>query len=190
MAGWSRQIPFKVDVAGVIHIMGSALYSRPEAAIRELIQNAHDAVMRRRRREITYQGRIDIVQDPSRHTLEFHDDGIGLSADEAEQYLGTLGIGITGLIKGEHPSAEAPTRSGGEALIGQFGTGLFSAFMLADRLVVESRRMDQPEGVRWGAAEGTNIELASCDRPTPGTTVSCTSSRSNHAGSRTSDRRC
>lgn len=167
MSHWSRKIPFKVDVAGVIHVMGSALYSRPEAAIRELIQNAHDAVVRRRRREISFRGRIDILQDVGRHALEFRDDGIGLSAEEAEQFLGTLGIGITRLIKGEDASAGR----NGDSMIGQFGIGLFSAFMLADRLVVESLRSDQPQGIRWSAGAGTDIDLESCEYPSPGTTV-------------------
>src|SRR5262245_28704313 len=94
-----RQIPFKVDVAGVIEIMGTSLYSRADTPIRELIQNAHDAILRRRRRDLSYQGRIDIEQDRDRHLLIFRDDGIGLSPAEAEEYLSTLGIGITGLIE-------------------------------------------------------------------------------------------
>lgn len=172
MPRWARRIPFKVDVAGVIQIMGTSLYSRPDAPIRELIQNAHDAVMRRRQLELNYQGRIDILQDPVQHTLEFRDDGIGLSSDEAERYLGTLGIGITGLIKGHHPAAAEAEVTGDESLlIGQFGIGLFSAFMLASRLVVESRRLDCDEGVFWSAGEGLEIELASSDRATPGTSV-------------------
>ena len=107
---WTRQIPFKVDIAGVIHIMGSALYSRPDAAVRELIQNAHDAVIRRRKRELSYQGRIDIRQDAEQNVIEFHDDGFGLSADDAEQYLGTLGIGLTGLLKGKDQIGRASCR--------------------------------------------------------------------------------
>mgnify|MGYP003338111516 FL=1 len=136
---FERTIPFKVDVAGVIHIMGSALYSRPATALRELIQNAHDAIMRRRKIDLDYTGRIDIIQNPEQGLLEIHDDGIGLSVQEAEAYLGTLGIGITGLLKGAHPSSEVePTRETG--LIGQFGIGLFSAFMMADQLEVISRK--------------------------------------------------
>ena len=49
MTSWKRRIPFRVDIGGVIEILGSALYSRPETAVRELIQNAHDAIARRRR---------------------------------------------------------------------------------------------------------------------------------------------
>jgi len=167
---WTRTIPFKVDIAGVIHIMGSALYSRPDAAVRELIQNAHDAVMRRRRRELGYQGRLEIRQDAEQNRLEFHDDGFGLSAEDAEQYLGTLGIGLTGLFRGEHPSSDT-SKGDGDELIGMFGIGLFSAFMLAERMVVESRRIDADEAIRWDAGEGTEIELSSCDRAEPGTMI-------------------
>jgi molecular chaperone HtpG len=173
MPAWKRRIPFKVDVAGIIEIMGSSLYSRADTPIRELIQNAHDAVLRRRKRELNYQGRIDIEQDREQHLLRFHDDGVGLSAEEAEKYLGTLGIGITGAIKkGLLVALGAEgARADSAGLIGQFGIGLFSAFMLADRLVVESRRAEDAEGVRWEAGAGTDIELASCERDTPGTTV-------------------
>ena len=149
---WSRQIPFKVDIAGVIEIMGSSLYSRLDTPIRELIQNSHDAVIRRRNRDLGYQGRIDIVQNAELKTITFSDDGIGLSPQEAESYLGTLGIGITGLLKGRGSAAAREGVSGtGDGLIGQFGIGLFSAFMLADKLVVDSRRMDCEEGVRLGS---------------------------------------
>lgn len=186
-ARWSRRIPFKVDIGGIIEIMGSSLYSRATTPVRELIQNAHDGIVRRREGDLAYKGRIDVAQDAAAGTLSFTDDGIGLSAAEAERYLGTLGIGITGMIKkglmGADASADdapdvapSPARTGGTTsapLIGQFGIGLFSAFMLADRLVVETRRADaQPtEGVRWEAGPGTDIELSACERANAGTTV-------------------
>ncbi len=169
---WSKRIPFKVDISGVIEIMGSSLYSRPDTPIRELIQNAHDAIMRRRNRDLDYSGRIDIRQDPVAKTLSFSDDGIGLSPQEAEDYLGTLGIGVTGLMKGRGgPDSLAAVTGSGDQLIGQFGIGLFSAFMLADRLVVESRRSESDSGVRWEAGAGTEIELSHSRREVPGTTV-------------------
>lgn len=170
MLEWRRTIPFKVDIAGIIEIMGSSLYSRSDTPIRELIQNAHDAVQRRRRRDLAYQGRIDIVQDAAAHTLTVEDDGIGLTADEAEKYLGTLGIGITGMIKRGHGAAPGNS-SDDQNLIGQFGIGLFSAFMLAERLVVESCHLAGGECVRWEAGVGTEIELSNGSRTSPGTTV-------------------
>src|SRR6266545_619872 len=172
MASWQRRIGFKVDVAGIIEIMGSSLYSRSDTPIRELIQNAHDAVQRRRKKELSYLGRIDIEQDRDRHILRFHDDGIGLTVEEAEKYLGTLGIGITGMLKKGQALALPPEIAGdGDSLIGQFGVGLFSAFMLAERVVVESRRLDAAEGVRWEAGAGTDIEISAGDRAEAGTTV-------------------
>ena len=169
---WTRQIPFRVDIAGVIEIMGSSLYSRLDTPIRELIQNAHDAIMRRRSRDLTFRGRIDIVQDAAAGTLTFVDDGIGLSAEDAEQFLGTLGIGITGLLKGRGSDEQRENVTGdSDHLIGQFGIGLFSAFMLADQLVVESRREDQPEAIRWEAGPGTSIQLSSSERTTTGSSV-------------------
>jgi len=169
---WTREIPFRVDIAGVIEIMGSSLYSRRDTPIRELIQNAHDAIMRRRSRDLDYRGRIDIRQDAKAGTLTFSDDGIGLSPQDAELYLGTLGIGITGLLKGRGNDEQRLDIFGdGNHLIGQFGIGLFSAFLLADRIVVESRREDCQEGIRWEAGPGTSIQLSSTDRAEIGTRV-------------------
>lgn len=172
MASWQRRIGFQVDIPGIIDIMGTSLYSRSDTPIRELLQNAHDAVQRRRKKELAYRGRIDIVQDARAHTLSFHDDGIGLTVAEAEKYLSTLGLGVTGLLKKGQPADLPPEITGdGDGLIGQFGIGLFSAFMLAERVVVESRRADAPEGVRWEAGAGTEIAISSCDRAAPGTAV-------------------
>ena len=169
---WSREIPFKVDIAGVIEIMGSSLYSRMDTPIRELIQNAHDAVMRRRRRDLDFRGRIEIRQDSQQHTLRFTDDGVGLSPQEAEQFLGTLGIGITGLLKGRGTEEQRLAVNGnGNQLIGQFGIGLFSGFLLADKIRVESRSEDCEEGVCWEAGAGTSIKISQSDRENVGTTV-------------------
>ena len=171
----AKRIPFKVDIAGVIEIMGTSLYSHPNTPVRELLQNAHDAIMRRRARDLSYHGRIDVLQDASARTLTFIDDGIGLSSNEAEDYLGTLGIGITGLIKkGATDAFDISMHSNkrdGSNLIGQFGIGLFSAFMLADKIVVESLRFEGEEAVRWEAGAGTDIELSTSDRTAVGTSV-------------------
>ena len=169
---FERTIPFRVDIAGIIDIMGTSLYSRIDTPVRELIQNAADAIMRRRRSDLKFQGRIDVRQDIKAGLLSVEDDGIGLSPEEAEEYLGTLGIGITGLIKRGQPPESASAAQGAAAdLIGQFGIGLFSGFMLAHRLTVESRRADCDTGIHWEAGAGTDIKLSSCDREQPGTRV-------------------
>lgn len=169
---WTKKIPFKVDIAGIIEIMGASLYSKSDTPVRELIQNAHDAVIRRRKRDLKYQGKIAIFQNAQEHTLTIQDDGIGLDAEDAEAYLGTLGAGITGLIKkGQVLPAHGDISGDAEGLIGMFGIGLFSGFMLAERLVVESRRVDLAEPIRWEAGPGTEIILSSGDRESIGTTI-------------------
>lgn len=178
MTHWTKTIPFQVDVVGVIQILGQSLYSRLDTPVRELIQNAHDGIQRRRQLDLTYSGRIDIRQDAELRTVTVSDDGIGLTADEAERFLGTLGVGITGILKGrlagmagiDAPNAES-TVGDGSQLIGQFGIGLFSSFMLAERLVVETRKAGYPEGVRWEAGPATQIELSGIDRDNVGTSV-------------------
>lgn len=170
MASWHRTIEFKVDIAGIIEIMGASLYSRPDTPIRELLQNAHDAIMRRRRSDLSFQGRIDVRQDPASRTLTFEDDGIGLTPEDAEDYLGTVGAGLTAIVK-RSESAAQPGGAGRGDLIGQFGVGLFSAFMLADRLIVESRHEDAPAGILWEAGPGTQIEISDSQRTRSGTRV-------------------
>jgi len=174
MTHWSKRIPFKVDIAGIIEIMGASLYSRADTPIRELIQNAHDSITRRRQIDLSFLGRITIQQDPDSNTLSFTDDGIGLTADEAEKFLGTLGVGITGMIRRGRLDLPESARADGGSLIGQFGVGLFSAFMLADKIVVESRKCDGSSAVRWEAGVGTEVELSSSSREDFGTTVTLT----------------
>lgn len=169
---WSREIPFRVDISGIIEIMGSSLYSRSDTPIRELIQNANDAVLRRRRKDLDFRGRIEICQNKDQQTISFSDDGIGLSVDEAEEFLGTLGASVTGLLKGRGTDEQRRQVTGdGDGLIGMFGIGLFSAFMLAERLIVESRKEHEADAVRWEAGAGTSIRLSQSDRKDVGTTV-------------------
>jgi len=166
-SSWQKRVPFQVDVAGIIRLMGQSLYSRSDAAIRELLQNAHDGIMRRRAIDLQYRGRIDIRQHPADKVLEVSDDGIGLTPEEVEKYLGTLGVGISGLLKRDLPNR------GGQSLnlIGEFGIGLFSAFLLADRVEVITRHRQDGEAVRWEAGPDSDICISSCDRSEPGTTV-------------------
>lgn len=166
----TKTIPFAVDLPGLIDLMGTALYSRPDAAVRELLQNAHDGIQRRRLRDISFQGRIRIEQDSETKTLTFIDDGIGLTPEEAEKYLGTLGSGITGMLR---RNQETTTRSDCSQLIGMFGIGLLSSFLLADRIVLESRHIDLPEeqAIRWEAGTGTSITIGPGEKTDPGTSV-------------------
>ncbi|MGQ9503745.1 MAG: ATP-binding protein [Thermogutta sp.] len=164
---WEKRVPFQVDVAGVIRLMGQSLYSRPDAAVRELIQNAHDGIMRRRTIDLRYLGRIDIRQYPAENILEFSDDGTGLTAEEVEKYLGTLGVGLSGLLKRDFQNTAGSVLN----LIGEFGIGFFSAFLLAERVEVITRHYSSNEAVRWEAGPDSEICISAAERSEPGTTV-------------------
>lgn len=166
-ATWIKRLPFQVDVGGVIRLMGRSLYSRHDAAIRELIQNAHDGIFRRRSRDLQYQGRIDFYQYPRHGLLDVVDDGIGLTQEEVEKYLGTLGLGISGLLKGEGQKEEELIGN----LIGEFGIGLFSAFLIAERVEICTQHAFTGEVTRWEAGPSEDILVAPGRRHGPGTTV-------------------
>ncbi len=97
--GFPKRIPFKVDIAGVIEIMGTSLYSSPNTPIRELLQNAHDAIMRRRAKDLTIKGESMLSKMRKIERSIFGQTALVSLPKKAEEYLGTLGIGITGLIK-------------------------------------------------------------------------------------------
>lgn len=171
---WQRNIPFRVDIAGVIELMGSSLYTAIETPIRELVQNAHDGIIRRRIKDLSFTGNIRVTGNPQAGTLTISDDGIGLSEEQAEKFLGTLGIGLTGLIKGRFGHQERKTsESDNGQLIGQFGVGLFSAFMIADTILVESRRYDAQanDAIAWFADGHDSISLAGITKENLGTSV-------------------
>jgi len=151
-------------VAGIIELMGRSLYSRGDTAVRELIQNAHDAVTRRSAGDLAFQPRIDIVQNSAARTLTVSDNGVGLSESEAEEYLGTVGLGLTGLMRRETGTNDQLD------LIGQFGVGLLSSFMLAERIEVVTRR-DECEAICWKAGASSDIELSSAERTDVGTSI-------------------
>jgi molecular chaperone HtpG len=158
-----RRIPFQVDMAGVIEIMGKSLYSTPATPIRELVQNAHDGIRRRRMVELDYSGSIRVRRDPVAATLTFEDDGVGLDEAEAERYLGTVGVSLTGAVK--------RTAGEGGGLIGQFGIGLLSAFLIARSIRVESWRGEGSAPVVWIAGDGAEIRIGRGERSRRGTCV-------------------
>ena len=141
---WKRRIPFRVDIGGVIQILGSALVQQariggprvdPERTRRDRATPPDNARLPGPHRHQTGLGRA---------TLQFRDDGVGLSVEDAETYLSTLGIGITGLIRGRSGST-TPDRAAArdKNLIGYFGIGLFER-LYAGR----TSRRREPQGTR------------------------------------------
>ncbi|MBX3247385.1 MAG: molecular chaperone HtpG [Myxococcales bacterium] len=158
---------FEAEVDQVLRLVIRSLYSNPEIFLRELLSNASDALDKRRFRGLTDPSatadaalRIRLVPDGA--TLTIDDDGVGMTRAELAENLGTIAkSGTRELLEQLRTAgaAEAP------ALIGQFGVGFYSAFLVADRVDVVSRALGHDEAWRWSSdAQGTfTIEPATRD---------------------------
>jgi molecular chaperone HtpG len=126
----------KVDLGGLMKVLGEHLYSSPNVAIRELVQNAHDSCVRRRlESSVEFEPRIVVGTDPAARTLSFEDAGAGLTEDEIERYLATIGSGYTRTLRDQ----------GHDGLIGYFGLGFLSAFVISERIDVWTCSYQEPE---------------------------------------------
>jgi molecular chaperone HtpG len=167
---------FQTEVQQLLHLMIHSLYSDREIFLRELISNASDACDKLRFNALTNAKlmvgddrlQVDITADPEGKTLVITDTGIGLTEAEAIEHLGT--IAKSGTKQFLQAMGEAGKSSN---LIGQFGVGFYSAFMVADRIVVESRSatVDSDHGVRWESAGDGNFATETISRGQRGTTV-------------------
>ena len=168
---------FEAEVAQVLHLVTHSLYSHKEIFLRELISNASDACDKLRFESlanpdlITGDGelQIQVSWDADARTVTVRDNGIGMTRDEVVANIGTIASSGTRRFL-EAMSAEQKTDA---RLIGQFGVGFYSAFVVADRVTVLSRRADQPagEGVKWESDGKGEYSLSQADLPERGTAV-------------------
>ena len=142
----------QVDLGGLMTVLGAHLYSTPAVAIRELVQNAHDSILRRRLEDPGFEGgRIDVAGDPRAGTLTVRDDGAGMTREEVGLFLATVGVGYT---------RELRERSGKDDLIGLFGLGFLSAFVVSDRTTVRTTSYQAPErGLEYRSTSGEQYAL-------------------------------
>ena len=168
---------FEAEVAQVLHLVTHSLYSHKEIFLRELVSNASDACDKLRFESIAQpqwlsddsELRIDISIDKEARTLSVHDNGIGMSRDELIANLGTIASsGTRRYLESLAAESKADSR-----LIGQFGVGFYSAFVVADKVTVVSRRAgsDAAEGVRWESDGKGEYTLDTLDVARRGTTV-------------------
>ena len=172
-----QTLSFQAEVKQILHLVTHSLYSNKEIFLRELVSNASDACDKLRFEALNnaalYEDapnlEVRVAFDTEAKTITITDNGIGLSADEAVANLGTIAKSGTR----EFMSALEGDQKKDAQLIGQFGVGFYSGFIVADRIVVESRRAGAAadQGVRW-ASEGTGeFEVETIDRATRGTSV-------------------
>jgi molecular chaperone HtpG len=153
----ARTQNFEADVSRLLHLMVHSVYSDRDIFVRELVSNAADACEKLRyqalaKPELVEGGpfAIAIAVDPDEKTLTFADNGIGMDREELVAALGTIASSGTRAFL-EKMSADDKTREGAGNLIGQFGIGFYSAFMVADQVVVETRRAGAAEAWSWSS---------------------------------------
>jgi len=176
-----QTLSFQAEVAQLLHLVTHSLYSNKEIFLRELISNASDACDKLRFEAINntalYESdaelKVRLVLDKDAKTLTITDNGIGLSQQEAIDNLGTIAKSGTK----DFVSKLSGDQKADSQLIGQFGVGFYSGFIVADKITVESRRAGLPadQGVRWvsdgGASGGGAFEVESISREARGTSV-------------------
>lgn len=167
---------FQTEVNQLLHLIIHSLYSHREIFLRELVSNASDALDRLKYltltdeefKKISFDPRIDIEFDEKKQkTLTIRDNGIGMNDKELEENLGTIArSGTRNFI--EHLTGDARKDSN---LIGQFGVGFYSAFMVAESIEVISRKAGEDKAWKWTSDGKGEFEITEAERETQGTTV-------------------
>ncbi len=166
---------FQAEVSQVLKLVINSLYSNRDIFLRELVSNASDAIDKLKFKAIEDKSliasgdpKIRIIPDDKAHTLTLEDDGVGMTHAELEKNLGTIAHSGTQRFleelaaQGKRPDA---------TLIGQFGVGFYSAFLVSERVEVISRAAGSEEAWRWSSEAKDTFEIAPGERASHGTTV-------------------
>ena len=166
---------FQTEVNQLLQLIIHSLYSHPEIFLRELVSNSSDALDKLRHLTLTdeaykslpFNPRIDLDLDEQKQTLTIADTGIGMNEEDLVSHLGTIARSGTKTFLAQL-SADARKDSN---LIGQFGVGFYSVFMVADRVEVTSRKAGEDKAWRWSSDGTSGFEIEPAERAVAGTTV-------------------
>ena len=172
-----QTLSFQAEVKQILHLVTHSLYSNKEIFLRELVSNASDACDKLRFEALDNNAlfedapnlEVRVWYDEKAKTITIRDNGIGMNAEEAVAHLGTIAKSGTREFMAKLEGEQKKDAN----LIGQFGVGFYSGFIVADRMTVETRRAGAPasEGVRW-SSEGTgDFEVETIERAQRGTDV-------------------
>ena len=172
-----QTLAFQAEVQQILHLVTHSLYSNKEIFLRELVSNASDACDKLRFEALDNAAlfedapelQVHVSFDAEAKTVTIRDNGIGMSADEAVSHLGTIAKSGTREFMARLQGDQKKDAN----LIGQFGVGFYSGFIVADRITVESRRagLKPDEGVRWSSDGSGQFEVETITRAERGTEV-------------------
>ncbi len=176
-----QTLSFQAEVAQLLHLVTHSLYSNKEIFLRELVSNASDACDKLRFEALDtaalYEDapnlEVRVSFDKDAKTLTISDNGIGMSQQEAIDHLGTIAKSGTKDFMSKLSGDQKANVSEQGQLIGQFGVGFYSGFIVADKISVESRRagLKVEEGVRWTSAGAGDFVVENINRAARGTSV-------------------
>jgi molecular chaperone HtpG len=173
----TQTFEFQVEARQLLKLMIHSVYSNKDVFLRELVSNASDALDKLRLAALrddrlgadTSDPHIEIGLDPEARTLTVRDNGIGMSHDEVGELIGTIANSGTAAFLQE--LQEAKDSAGAEQLIGQFGVGFYSGFMVADEMTLVTRKAGESGGTRWSSRGEGTYSLEPVDDAPQGTTV-------------------
>ena len=176
-----QTLSFQAEVAQLLHLVTHSLYSNKEIFLRELVSNASDACDKLRFEALDnsalYEDQptleVKVAFDKAARTVTITDNGIGLSLQDAVDNLGTIAKSGTRDFMSRLSGEQKANATEQGQLIGQFGVGFYSGFIVADRITVESRRAGLPpeQGVRWASGGSGDFEVEALTRAERGTSV-------------------
>ncbi len=166
---------FKAESKRLLDLMINSIYTNKEIFLREILSNASDAIDKLCYLSLTDDKvgldrgdyRIDIIPNKEDRTITIRDNGIGMTMEEAENNLGVIAKSGSLKFKGEMEEDKAEDLS----IIGQFGVGFYSAFMVSDEVTVISRKYGCDEAVMWKSKGADGYTVTACEKEKPGTDV-------------------
>ncbi len=166
---------FQAHTRKLLDLMIHSIYTHKEIFLRELISNASDAIDKARfealtRPELSSEWKIRLVPDKSNHTLTIADNGIGMTFDEVVEHIGTIARSGSEAYAEKLKEATA-AQAGAPDLIGQFGVGFYSAFMVAKKVILETQKQDEDHAVRWESTGNGEYTIERIPRGERGTSV-------------------
>ena len=166
---------FKAETKELLNLMIHSIYTNKEIFLRELISNANDAIDKLKFQSLTNNEllkgddkfKIEITVDKDNRTLTIKDNGIGMTYDEVDENIGTIAKSGSKLFKEQLEAAKKADID----IIGQFGVGFYSAFIVADKVTLETRSPYSENGVRWVSSGDGNYEIEEISKENRGTEI-------------------
>ncbi len=170
---------FQAETKQLLDLMVHSIYTNHEIFLRELISNASDAIDKLHYQSLTNSDLLEgdtafsihLTPDEDAHTLTISDNGIGMDRDELMQNLGTIAKSGTKAFLEKLKEAQEGDSSTEKDLIGQFGVGFYSAFMVADTVTVVTRKAGTQQAYKWESTGDGQYSLEECSKPKHGTTI-------------------